>query len=364
VPGTDFYPLMKDLHALRRKIDTLDERIVDLLNRRAEVVGKIGRLKEREGVSVYSPERESEVLKRVERRNGGPLTNECLRSVYRELMSGSLSIEKSVRVAFLGPPGTFAHIAARKKFGNSVEYRPARDLASVFEMVARGAADYGIVPCENSFGSGISLSLDLFTKHEVKICAEIYLSIRLSLLSKAAIEDVRVVYSHPHAFQQCQSWLRNNFGAAVDLIEVASTTLAAEKASKVPRAAAVASAEVARRYGLRVIQSDIGDDSNAFTRFFVLSRDFGGASGSDRTSIVLAAEDRVGSLHEILGTFRRQGLSLTKIESRMGPHRPRDAHFFIDFLGHCADPKVKRALRSVAQLCRFLTVLGSYPAEE
>jgi chorismate mutase/prephenate dehydratase len=278
-------------------------------------------------------------------------------------MSGSLAIEKNVRVAFLGPPGTFAHIAARKKFGNSVEYRPARDLASVFEMVARGSADYGIVPCENSFGSGISLSLDLFTKHEAKICAEIYLSIRLSLLARTPLEDVRVVYSHPHAFQQCQSWLRNNLVASVDMIEVSSTTLAAEKASKTPRAAAVASAEAARRYGLDVIQSDIGDDANAFTRFFVLSRDFSGSSGTDRTSIVLAAEDRVGALHEILGTFRRHGLSLTKIESRMGPNRPRDAHFFIDFLGHCADPKVKRALRTVAQLSRFLTVLGSYPAE-
>lgn len=214
--------MAKDLSKLREEIDSLDHRIVDLLNKRARRAADIGKLKKKDGAPIYVPQREKAVLDRVVSHNAGPLSNDCIRSVYRELMSGSLSLEKGLRIAFLGPPGTFSHLAARSKFGDQVTYRPARDVDEIFEAVAREQADHGVVPCENTLGSGISLPVELFLRSEVKICAELYQTTHLDLLTAVELEEIATIYSHPHAFRLCARWLRTHFPRA-DLVEVRST---------------------------------------------------------------------------------------------------------------------------------------------
>lgn len=351
----------KDLSALRREIDELDQKIVGLLNRRAECASAIGDLKRETKAPVYVPKREREVLQRVTGLNQGPLSDDCIRSVYRELMSGSLVLEKDFRVSFLGPPGTFSYLAARSKFGDQVSYRPDRDVEEIFENVARGNTDYGVVPCENSLGSGINLSLDLFLKYDVQICAEVFLTVELDLLSKSPLEEITAIYSHPHAFRQCSRWLRSQFPDA-DLVEVRSTTEGARKASITPHSAAIAHSSAAQTYRLERVCENIQDDPRNFTRFFVLAQESGGDSGSDRTSLVIGLPDRVGALCECLEVFERRGISLTKIESRMVTSRAREVLFYVDLRGHASDPKVRETLGELKGRTTVLRVLGSYPA--
>ncbi len=349
------------LATLRRDIDRLDEKIVDLLNERARVVAKIGRLKLRANQHAYAPDRERQVFERLKRRNRGPLPDAVLQAIYRELMSGSLALEQRTRVAFLGPPGTFTHLAARERFGSSVEYAPARDVVEVFGLVSGGQAEYGVVPLESTLGSGLAVTLDLFLRYPVKICAEILRPVRLHLLGKGPLEKVARIYSHPHAFLQAQRFLHSHFRDA-ERIETASTTLAAQLAAKRRGAASIASEEAASLYGLDVLARDIEDDPNNFVRFAVLAKDFGGPTGNDKTSIVLSAKDRVGALQGVLTHFRRAGVSLRRIESRPVPGRPGDASFFIDLEGHVTDRRLQAALVRVRRIATAYLLLGSYPA--
>jgi chorismate mutase / prephenate dehydratase len=346
---------------LRRSIDRLDEKIVDLLNERARVVAEIGRLKQRTNRPAYAPDRERQVFERLKRRNRGPLTNDTLQAIYRELMSGSLALERRTRVAFLGPPGTFTHLAARERFGNSVEYAPARDVVEVFSLVSGDHADYGLVPLESRLGSGLTVTLDLFLRYPVKICAEVFRPVRLCLMGRGPIEKVTKIYSHPHAFLQSQRFLHSHFRDA-ERVETASTTLAAQLAAKRKGAAAIGSEEAAATYGLSVLAREIEDEANNVVRFAVLAREFGGPTGHDKTSIVLSAKDRVGALHDVLAHFRRGGVSVRRIESRPAPGRPGDASFFLDLEGHVQDAKLARALAKVKRLSTAYLLLGSYPA--
>lgn len=351
----------KSIDDIRGEIDRLDAEIVRLLNERAKLALAIGSLKKKDNKLPYVPERERAVYKRLSAMNQGPLPLETLKAVYRELMSGCISLEHAVEVGFLGPEYSFTHLAARRKFGSAVHYRPQPTIAAVFDEVVHGRVTYGVVPIENSTEGGISDTMDCLATTDAKICAEIVVPVHLSLLSKSSKEKVKKIYSKPQALAQCRIFLATHM-PGVDLIDAASTTKAAEIAAQDESAAAVASAEAGEAYGLATLAENIEDVSLNATRFLVIARESSGPSGDDRTSIIFSIKDQVGALFEMLEPFRKAGINLTRIESRPSKRRAWDYLFFVDFEGHASEEKVKKALAELEGRCKFLSVIGSYPA--
>ncbi len=344
----------------RQRIDQFDERIVDLLNERAKVVVEIGKLKQKTNAPIYAPDREKAVLEKVRRLNKGPLPDRCLEAVWREMMSGSFALEKPLKIGFLGPAGTFSHAAAVGKFGSSVEYVPLADIAGVFEEVARGHADYGLVPVENSIGGGVIDTLDAFMHASARICAEVLITVHHNLLASQPWENVQMIYSKPEVFAQCKKWLASTArDRAVQ--PAASTSRAAEIASKEKNIAAIGSALAGEIYGLRVLFENIEDDPNNVTRFFVIGRESARRSGDDKTAIIFTVAHRPGSLVEVLDIFRDNGINLTDIEKRPSKKVSWEYYFFIDAAGHQDDPSMKKAIDQARHHCLQLTVLGSYP---
>lgn len=348
------------LEDLRKQIDGIDEQLVELLNARAQVVVQIGEQKASRGTPVYAPDREREILARIHTLNAGPLPDTALDAVYRELMSGSFALERCLRIAFLGPPGSFSHVAARGKFGASVEYRPVKDIRSVFEEVARERADFGLVPIENTIGGGVVDGIDPFFEFGVHICAEICQPVHQHLMARCALADVKTVYSKPVVFTQCQRWLAAN--ALNDrLVGLASTSEAARRAADEPGAAAIANRLAAEIYGLSIIADRIENNPNNQTRFVVIGRKPAGRTGDDKTAIVFTTADKPGALVDVLAAFRDQGVNLTLIESRPSGAKNWEYRFFIDVQGHVTDEPVAKAIETARTLCLALTVLGSYP---
>ncbi len=352
---------MKALEALRQKINGIDARLVDLINRRTRIALDIGKLKADHDQPVYSPQREQQVYARLLAASKGPMREESLKAIFREIMSGALSLEKAMSVAYLGPQATFTHQAAQAKFGSSVQYLPMKNIQDVFNEVSKGYADYGVVPIENSTEGAVSHTLDVFMDAGLKIYAEVYLDIAHHLLSKARdLTAVTKIYSKDHVFGQCRGWLMANVPGA-DLIDVSSTTRAAEIARKEKNSAAIASELAAKLYGLRILARSIQDNSDNITRFLVIAKTFGPRTGRDKTSIMFSVRDRVGALHEVLGLFAKTKMNLTKIESRPSKKKPWEYYFFVDFNGHCEDRKIRDALDRLAEKCQFVKILGSYP---
>ena len=356
-----------DIDSLRKEIDALDSKIVALLNERAAIVLKIGEIKRKTHSQIYAPNREREVYSRITAQNKGPLTNECLTAIYRELMAGSLVLEKAIKVSYLGPEGTFSYFAARQKFGSSVEYVPARGIDDVFRDVAGGRCDYGIVPVENSTEGGIRETLNMFVEYDVKICAEIISPIHHNLMAHCTNEAIKKIYSKPQILSQCKNWLANHFPHA-ELVEVSSSAEAArivEKASKSgneePCGAVIANAEIAQQYGLNILAKNIEDNPNNITRFFVLATDFGPPSGKDRTAIMCYIKNYSGALLEILGPFKTYNINLTNIESLPTRKKAWEYCFYFDFEGHVASETVKKALDEVSKKCFDIKILGSFP---
>lgn len=347
----------------RKKIDSVDAKIVDLLNERAKLSFAIGKEKIRSHKELYSPAREKEVLKRVKALNKGPMTAEAFEAVYREIMSSSLSLEKSLRIAYLGPRASFTNLAAIKKFGSQVTYVPCNNFADIFQQVESGESDYGVVPIENSIEGAVTYTFDLLVDSDLKICSQILLEISHNLLSKYPLDKIRKVYSNPQVFGQCRHWLFNNLPHA-DLIDVASTTKAAQIAAKEKNAACIASLLAADVYGLKVVKKDIEDLAHNITRFLVIANHDVPATGKDRTSILFSIKDKVGALHAMLTPFYKNNINLTKIESRPSKKKAWDYYFFVDFEGHRDDKKVKRALTQLEDMCKYLKILGSYPVVE
>ncbi|HOE26674.1 MAG TPA: prephenate dehydratase [bacterium] len=345
---------------LRKKIDALDRRIVALINERASCAHEIGRIKRDTNREIYAPEREKAVYEKVEGMSGGPLPAGSLRAIYREIMSASLAIEKKLVVAYLGPEATFTHLAARNKFGGSVDYAPAASITDIFGEVERGAADYGVVPIENSNEGAVTHTLDMFADSRAKICAEIYLDISHCLMASCAPREITTIYSKAEVFGQCRAWIRENC-PSVELIDCSSTARAAERAAGEPGAAAIASELAAELYGLRIAARGIEDSGRNETRFLVIGRASAGPSGDDKTSILVSISDRVGALHRMLYPFRRHAINLTKIESRPSKRKAWEYYFFIDLEGHVAQKKVAEALRELERQCLFVEHLGSYP---
>ncbi len=348
------------LKKIRKNIDAIDQEIVTLLNRRADRILEIGRLKAKTNQSVYAPAREREVLRRIAQANRGPLDNNALKAIYREIMSASLSLEKPVVIAFMGPQASFSHLAAMKKFGASVNYLACGSIGDVFLEVEKDSADYGVIPIENSIEGAVSHTLDMLVDSDLKICAQLLCDISHNLLANAPMDKIRRVYSHPQVFGQCRLWLETHV-PKVDLVEVSSTTRAAQIASKEKNAACIASLLAAKEYGLGIVARDVEDSPHNITRFLVIGKYEADPTGHDKTSIMFSIKDRVGALHDMLLPFRKYKINMTKIESRPSKRRAWDYFFFVDFIGHVKTPKIKKALEELEEKCKFLKVLGSYP---
>jgi chorismate mutase/prephenate dehydratase len=351
------------VETLRRKIDGVDVKLVKLLNERIRYALEIGKLKNKEGKGVYVPAREKAVFARVAGMNKGPLTKKSLRAVYREIMSAALSLEKPMKVAYMGPPSTFSHQAARSRFGGSVEYLSCETISDVFDAVEKEMADYGVVPVENSTEGAVTHTLDRLTETTLKISAELYITISNCLLARVPRERIERLYSHPQVLGQCRQWLRREM-SGVELIPVASTARAAELASREKNAGALASELAAELYGLTVLESDVQDLSGNTTRFLVVGHDVNIPSGSDKTSLLFAVQHQAGTLYGALESFKKFRLNMTKIESRPSRTKRWEYYFFVDVEGHAEDPPVKQALNDISDHCVLVTVLGSYPVAD
>lgn len=351
----------KTLEELRREIDGLDDRILEILNRRAELVMRVGSLKSRENRDFHVPSREREIYERLAAMNKGPFPTEAVRSVFREIISASLALEAPMKVAFLGPKATFSHLAAMHHFGLSAELVPQKSIPSVFEEVEKGRALYGVVPVENSTEGVVSHTLDMFMGSELKINAEVLLEVSHFLLSRTGrLEDVKKIYSHPQPLAQCRRWLADNL-PNVPLVDVASTTLAAQIVSEDYSAAAIASEYAASLYDLKVVRERIEDQVNNVTRFLVIGSKTADRSGDDRTSLMFSVKDEPGILYRMLEPFAKRGLNLSKIESRPNKTKAWEYIFFLDLAGHINDPEVGEAVNELKGYCQFVKVLGSYP---
>ena len=344
----------------RRAIDRLDAQIVKLLNERTRHVLEIGEIKLKAGEEIYVPHRERAIFHRICKLNQGPMTDDSLRAIYREVMSSALSLEKTMNIAYLGPAATFTHQAAIRKFGSSLRYSAQKTIADVFAEVSKNRADYGVVPVENSTEGVVTHTLDMFVDSDLKIVAQIILPIQHCLLSNARRERIKKLYGHPQTLGQCRGWLQNNL-SDVEIIETSSNARSAELAAKEPNSAAIAGVLAAERYGLRLVECDIQDNLANATRFLVLGRQCSPPSGRDRTSLMLSITHEVGALHQALAAFRRFRLNMTKIESRPSKRKAWEYYFFVDCEGHKDNRRVAKAIAELQRQCNFVKVLGSYP---
>ncbi len=352
--------MVEPIDKLRRSIDAIDEQILKLLNQRADLAVAIGKEKSKRKAPFHVPEREREIYERLERLNEGPFPPESLRSVFREILSATLSLEEPLTVAYLGPRATFTHQACLEQFGLSARHLPFHSIQEVFEEVERDRVQYGIIPIENSIEGVVNHTLDMFVDSNLLICGEVSLEISHNLL--AQIEDVAAVtklYSHPHAIAQCRTWLENHM-PAVPIYEVSSTAKAAELVLDEPAAAAIASEAAAHIYGLKVLQKRIEDHLHNVTRFLIIGKVPAKPSGDDKTSILFSIKDRVGALYAMLEPFASYGINMTKIESRPIRTQAWEYVFFVDLEGHIEDDPVREALDQLAERCLFFKVLGSY----
>src|SRR5437773_6000152 len=347
----------------RKAIDKLDAQIVKLLNERTKHVLAIGEIKLKAGEEIYAPHREGAVLHRICRLNPGPMSNESLRAVYREVMSSALSLEKSMTIAYLGPEATFTHQAAIHRFGASLRYAPQKTITDVFSDVSKSRADYGVVPVENSTEGVVTHTLDMFVDSELKIVSQIVLPVQHCLLSNCRRVQIKKLFAHPQALGQCRAWVQNHLPRA-EIIETSSNARSAEFAAKEKESAAIAGVLAAEKYGLPVLESDIQDNAANATRFLVLGRQCSPPTGKDRTSLMFSIVDKVGALYRALSPFRRYRINMTKIESRPSKRKAWEYFFFVDCDGHMSEGKLAKALNLLGEHCSYVKVLGSYPNAE
>ena len=354
---------MGEIEKLRSQIDAIDDELLALVNRRAEFARRIGELKA--GGSAYRPEREAEILRRMMEANPGPLTGERVAAVFREVISGCRGMETAIRVAYLGPEGTFSEQAVRKQFGQAAQALPGVSVDEVFRQCESGAVQFAVVPVENSTEGAVGRTLDLLLVTPLRICGEVELRVHQNLMARSAdLKAIRRVYSHAQSLAQCNAWLNQNLPNA-ERVPLVSNAEAARLAAEQDGSAAIAGAAASERYGLQLLARSIEDEPNNTTRFLVLGNLECAPSGDDRTSMVMSAENKPGAVHALLSPLAANGVSMTRIESR--PSRAmRDALweyvFFIDVQGHQNDERVAAALAELRKQAPFLKVLGSYPA--
>jgi chorismate mutase/prephenate dehydratase len=351
------------LASIRGQIDAIDEQLLQLFNDRARLAIKVGEVKRAGGsdAQFYRPDRESQVLRRILSLNAGPLSDENVARLIREVMSACLALESRLRVAYLGPEGTYTQLAAEKHFGQFVELRPLAAIDVVFRDVAAGASDFGVVPIENSAEGVITYTLDTLARSTLQICGEVELAVHHHLLTRAAaLSDIRTVLAHPQALAQCRRWLDEHM-SSVERVNVASNAEAARRSAEDGTLAAIAGSAAAELYALTVIANNIEDEPDNTTRFLILGKRMPVASGADKSSLMFATANRPGALHQVLAAFEQHGINMTRIESRPSRQGKWAYSFFVDVDGHADTEPLATALRQVAGMTNSYRLLGSYP---
>lgn len=352
----------KSLSGLREKIDIIDDKILDLINERGQIALEVSRHKQKNSLKIYDPTREKEIEEKLRSKNPGPLSNDYVLSIFKEIVAGCRGLQNPTKVGYLGPEGSFSNQAAFHKFGSSSELVSLGSFEEIFEEVYKKRVEFGIIPIENSVEGSIGSVLDILLAWDLKITSEYFEKVSHFLLSKTGKKStIKIVASHPQALGQCRKWLNKNL-KNVDLLETASTASAAKAASKDTKTAAIASLYAASIYNLKIIQSNIEDSAQNTTRFLIIGHEGSPITGNDKTSLAFSLKDEPGALQKSLfHPFAEAGINLTKIESRPSKDRPWEYNFFVDIIGHSQDKTVKRVIRKVEKKCIFLKVLGSYP---
>jgi chorismate mutase / prephenate dehydratase len=356
-----------ELLSLRAQIDALDKELLALLNRRAGLALQVGEIKKREGSAVFRPEREAQVIDGLKAENRGPLPNESVAPIWREIMSASRSLETPLRIAYLGPAGTFSELAALGYFGASIVHVPCGSIDEVFRATSGGAADFGVVPVENSTEGVVARSLDLFLTTPLSIVGETSLYVRHNLLRKIeGMDGIEAVCAHPQALAQCHAWLMQHM-PNVERRPVASNAEGARQASQNDKLAAIASERASSEYGLHVLSPAIQDDPHNRTRFAVVAlpsqHPQPRASGHDCTSLVVSVPNKPGAVHDMLVPLKNHGVSMTRFESRPARSGQWEYYFYIDIDGHPDQPHVATALAELRNACAYFKMLGTYPLD-
>lgn len=354
-----------DLSDLRLRLDEIDEQLVELLAQRAEVSREVGRRKSSQGGSVYAPAREAEIFERLHKLTEGRLRFDHLRAIYREILSASRDLQRPPRIAFLGPAATFGHQAALQRFGRSSVYVPAANHHDVVTEVERGNADYGVIAIENSTNGPVGESQDRLVETRLQVCDEITIPVAHFLMSRFPLEQVKTVYSHAQTLGQCRSWIARNLPGR-EIVPVASNGLAAQRASQEEASAAISPRVASEEYGLTILEENVQDNPNNYTRFWVVGpRMSERPTGNDKTAIVFSIHDRVGTLRGVANVFADRDISLSSIQSRPARHTAwRDTWdyvFFFELRGHASEPKLQDALKALEEYTVFVKVLGSWP---
>lgn len=354
--------LNKGLGQFRDQIDAIDQEVLKLLNQRAALAQKIGHVKAQTDAPVMRPEREAQVLDKLIAANKGPLLSAHIQVLFKEVMSACRSLEREVRVAFLGPQGTYSEQAVWAFFGHCVEAEPVDSIEEACRLVQVGQTDYGVVPVENSTEGSVARTLDTLVDSSLSICGEIKIPIHHELLTlSGSLDGVTRVCAHPQALAQCRGWLRQ-YAPQLQQEPVGSNALAAQMAERDPTVAAIAGAASRERYNLQAFQSHIQDDPNNTTRFWVVGNQQTTASGLDKTSLVASVPNQSGAVYRMLEPFNQENVSLTKLESRPARNKMWEYNFFIDLVGHQQDTAVANAIKKLEEVASFVRVLGSYPA--
>jgi len=355
----------RDLKTVRNDIDTVDAQIQALMTHRANLALEVARAKYavESNPIFYRPEREAEVLRNVELRNLGPLSNETLTRLFREIMSACLGLQKPLQVSYLGPEGTYSQAALFKYFGHAVQGLPTQSIEDVFRDVIADRAHYGIVPIENSTEGSIKPTLEMLLNSPLQICGEVELAIHHCLMSSQPLDfkDIKKIYLHPQSFGQCRQWLAKNLPNAECLAIASSNADAARRAAEETDSAAVAGQNAAELYQLQILASQIEDELDNTTRFVILSKHSVSPTGRDKTSMILSAANRPGALHDVLESFKNKGLNLTRIESRPSRQGTWEYMFFVDVEGHIDESPLVEVSQSIQSHSKFFKLLGSYP---
>ncbi|MGB0714033.1 MAG: prephenate dehydratase [Gammaproteobacteria bacterium] len=353
-----------DLGSIREQIDALDASIQELVTQRARLALQVAEAKRRSGETsnFYRPEREAQVLDLAVGRNEGPLADETIIRLFREIMSACLALQEPLKIAFLGPEGTFSQEAAIKHFGHALQTLAMGSIDQVFREVEAGSAHYGVVPIENSTEGSVNFTLDMFVRSPVRICGEVELRVHHNLLAnESAYAGIERVYSHPQSLAQCREWLDANLPHA-ERIPVSSNAEGARMAAAESGGAAIAGQIAAEIHGISVLAETIEDEPDNTTRFAIIGTQDVGPTGDDKTSLLLSVDNEPGALYGMLAPFSEHDISMTRVESRPSRRGNWDYVFFVDVLGHADDPGVRDALMAVRSKASLFRVLGSYPA--
>ena len=352
--------LKSQLSDLRARIDRIDAQLVELVNQRLRIVEQIGNAKRSAGAHAYSPDRERHILDRISAMNAGPISPEALRAIYREIMSASLALERAPRVALLGPRGSFSHLAARRKFGHSVELETFTTIDACFDAIECSRSELALVPIENSIAGGVGETLDALIERTVNVCGELRLAVHQHLLGNVPLQAIQRVYSKPEVFDQCRKWLLDT-GLSSKTSATPSTSRAAELAASEPGSAAIAGELAAELFCLQKIAQFIEDDRSNVTRFIVLGPQTPEPTGCDATLVAFGIGDRAGALVEVLEALRAANVNIIRLQSRPDRRQPWSQSFIMDLDGHASDPRVAAALQEAAKRCNFWKLIGSYP---